>query len=319
LPLTRKTDTVFVVADPIVSVILPTYNRAGLLREAIDSVRRQTFRSWELVVVDDGSTDATGALLAGLDEPNLRALRTAHSGNPARARNVGLAEARGQYVAFLDDDDLWLPEKLAVQLPLLTGGDFRWSYTGFISMNARGEHIWQTPLDRIPTGRILEPLLELRAAVALPTVIAERTLIEGVGGFDEAMRTREDYALWLELAARAEVAASPAPLVVVRDHAGRVFRPEGYRVSVALYERWFARLTHPRLRRICRRRIADSYLVDARYRFRVGQKRLAAAGALAAVYRDPRYAFSQLLLSLQRRLAAWAGRMGARSLGQRHV
>ncbi|MBI3982823.1 MAG: glycosyltransferase family 2 protein [Gemmatimonadetes bacterium] len=223
--------------DPTVSVIIPTYNRVALLREAIDSVRRQTFRSWELIVIDDGSTDNTGAFLAELAEPQLRVLRTEHSGNPARVRNVGLAEARGQYVAFLDDDDLWQPEKLEVQMGLLRTGGCRWSYTGFVRVNALGERFWQTTPDRIYCGSILEKLLGVQAAIALPTVVAERRLIDNVGRFDENMRTREDYALWLELAERGDVVATPQQLTIVRDHAGRLFRPEGCRVSVALYRK----------------------------------------------------------------------------------
>lgn len=271
------------VSEPLISVIVPTYNRAVLLREAIDSVRRQTYRHWELIVVDDGSTDDTPALLDGLDEPRLRVLRSEHTGHPGRVRNAGLAMARGEYVAFLDDDDLWQPGKLAVQVPLLASGRFRWSYTGFVRIDASGRQFWQTTPDRIRNGGILAPLLEVRAAVALPTVVAERTLIDEAGRFDEAMRIHGDHALWLDLAARAEVVATPEHLTIVRDHPGRIFRPEGYRFNVALYQKWHARLTDRALRRFCRRRIADSYLLDARYRVAVGHWRLACAAMLRAM------------------------------------
>lgn len=156
--------------------------------------------------------------------------------------------------------------------------------------------------DRIRNGFILAPLLETQAAVALPTVVAERALVDDAGRFDEAMRTREDYALWLELAARAEVITTPEQLTIVRDHPGRIFRPEGYRVSVALYRRWLGRLTDRPLRRVCRRRIADSYLTEGRHRWEVGQWRLAVAGMLGAMRWDPPQGVRRLLGALVRRV-----------------
>jgi glycosyltransferase involved in cell wall biosynthesis len=288
-------------AEPLVSIIVPTYNRAALLAEALASVRAQTFADWECIVVDDGSTDETPTLLAGIEEPRLRVIHMGHSGNPGRVRNGGLAVARGDYVAFLDDDDLWKPEKLAVQMPLLAGGRCRWSYTGFVRVDAGGRPFWQTTPDRIRSGEILAPLLELQAAVALPTVIAQRALVDDAGRFDEAMNTREDYALWLDLAARAEVVATPEQLTIVRDHPGRVFRPEGYRVSVALYRRWHRRVTDRALRRTCRRRIADSYLADARYRLTVGRRRDALAAILSAIRWDARHGVPRVVRALVRR------------------
>ena len=304
-------------SQPLISVIVPTYNRAALLREAVDSVRRQTYRHWELIVVDDGSTDDTTALLAGFAEPRLRVIRSEHTGNPARVRNAGLAVARGEYVAFLDDDDLWQPGKLAVQVPLLASGRFRWSYSGFVRVDASGNQFWQTTPDRIRNGFILAALLEIQAAVALPTVVAERALVDDAGRFDEAMRTREDYALWLDLAARAEVVATPEQLTIVRDHPGRIFRPEGYRVSVALYRKWLGRLTDRALRRVCRRRIADSYLMEGRYRAAVGQWRLALAATLGALRWDPPQGVRRLLRALARRALARNRTANGDGLGHR--
>ena len=288
--------------QPLISVIIATYNRAAMLLEAVQSVRQQSFHSWELIVVDDGSTDNTLPLLGQLEEPRLRILRAAHSGNPARVRNLGLANAFGRYVAFLDDDDLWRPEKLARQLTMMTRGDRRWSYTGFVRVDPSGQPVWATPPESICSGAILESLLEVRAAVALPTVLAERSLINDAGRFNEAMRTREDYALWLELAERADVAAHPERLTIVRDHPGRVFRPEGRRMSVVLYTEWFLRLTDRRLRRICRRRIAHAYLQDARYRVQVRHWRDLVVSLVGALRWDP-------ILTVRRLLSAIRGRL----------
>jgi glycosyltransferase involved in cell wall biosynthesis len=295
------------VTEPLVSVIIPTYNRVSLLCEAIESVRRQTYRSWELIVVVDGSTDETDGVLAGIADARLRVVRLDHCGQPGRVRNAGLAEARGAYVAFLDDDDLWRAEKLAIQVPLLATGPYRWSYTGFERVDATGRPFWRTTPDRIFNGAILAPLLEIRAAVALPTVVAERSLVEEAGRFDETMKVHEDHALWLDLASRTDVVSTPAHLTMVREHPGRVFRPEGYRFMVALYQRWHGRLTDPALRRACRRRIAETYLQDARYRWSVGGWRVVPRLTLAALWWDAPHAARRVTRALARRTAAWLG------------
>ena len=103
----------------LVSVIIPTYNRAACLREAIESVLSQTYKQFELIVVDDGSTDATGELLLQYGA-KLSVLHTGHGG-PSAARNCGIAAARGDYIAFLDSDDVWLPDKLRAADALFPG------------------------------------------------------------------------------------------------------------------------------------------------------------------------------------------------------
>lgn len=304
-------------AEPLVSIIVPTYNRAALLADALASVRAQTLGEWECIVVDDGSTDDTPALLAGLNEPRFSVLRSDHSGHPGRVRNRGIAVARGEYVAFLDDDDLWQPGKLAAQVSLLRSGSFRWSYTGFVRMDVSGRRLWQTTPDRIRSGFILVPLLRIHAAVALPTVVAERGLINEAGMFDESMRIHEDHALWLDLAARAEVVATPEHLTIVREHPGRIFRPEAYEFMATLYRKWHGRVSDRALRRVCRRRIADSYLLDARYRVGTGHWRLAASAVRRALAWDPLYGGRRLLRALVRRAFGWVRVRSATQSAQR--
>src|SRR3990170_289823 len=130
--------------EPLVSVVLPTYNRSALLREAADSVRRQTYQHWELIVIDDGSSDDTLTTLGRFDDPRLRLIRLEHTGNPARVRNAGLAVSLGEYVAFLDDDDLWPPDKLKMQLAGLVRTGCRWGYTAFRRIDATTQTISNT-------------------------------------------------------------------------------------------------------------------------------------------------------------------------------
>src|SRR4051812_19294567 len=104
---------------PRVSVVTPTHDRAHLLPQAVDSVLGQTAGDLELIVIDDGSTDGTLDVLGQYDDPRLKVIAIPHSGIPGHVRNVGLQEAQGEFVAFLDSDDIWLPEKIERQLAVL--------------------------------------------------------------------------------------------------------------------------------------------------------------------------------------------------------
>lgn|SRR5574337_37784 len=207
---------------PTVSVVVPAYNAAAFLRRAIDSVLGQTAVDLELLVVDDGSTDATLQLLAGYGE-RLQAIPQVNAG-PAGARNRGLALARGRYIAFLDADDWWLPEKLGRQVALL---DSR-PEIGFCSTGTRVVHADGTPAGDWPCGDIGASLLEtlfMRGAVVSGStsgVLARRELLLDAGGFDERLRGFEDPDLWIRLAARAGYACIPQPLTVVVRTPGSV-------------------------------------------------------------------------------------------------
>jgi len=208
--------------EPLVSVILPTYNRLRFLPAAVNSVLAQTLDSWELIIVDDGSERETLDYLQTLERlPRVRLIRLAHTGNPGAARNAALRVASGKYVAFLDSDDSWMPTKLDVQVRALRGArDCRWSYTDHVRIDAAGNSInWQrNPHRTLPGGHIVEALLRLRAGTPTPTIMAERALIEAAGGFDERQELHEDYDLWLRLALLSKVLAVAEPLSCVRRH-----------------------------------------------------------------------------------------------------
>jgi glycosyltransferase involved in cell wall biosynthesis len=198
---------------PLVSVIIPTHNRAGLVREAVASVQAQTFRDFEILVVDDGSTDDTAGVLASWE--GIRVLRHGCRRGVAAARNLGIAESRGMWLAFLDSDDLWLPVKLARQMAylkerpelLLCQTDEVWVRNG-VRVNKPESH-------RKVAGEIFLPSLE-RCMVSPSAVVLHRRLLEENGGFDEALPAAEDYDLWLRLTWLYEVGLVEAPLVVKR-------------------------------------------------------------------------------------------------------
>lgn len=186
-----------------VSVIVPAYNAQPFLARAIGSVERQTFTDFEVVVVDDGSTDATAEIAGGFG--SVRYVRQDHLGEAA-ARNRGLDEAGGEFVAFLDADDEWLPEKLARQLEFMGRLRSTFSYTdSYVVRDGRRERY--SALARPHHGEILEPLIDDwldQAFITNNTVVASRELLQSVGGFESGLPTgsNADYGLWLKLALR---------------------------------------------------------------------------------------------------------------------
>ncbi|HUA87967.1 MAG TPA: glycosyltransferase [Steroidobacteraceae bacterium] len=203
-----------------VSIVLPCFNRLQYLRDAVESVRAQTFRDWDLILADDGSEAPTLAYLAELARlPQVTILRLPHSGKPSTARNAALRAARGAHVAFLDSDDLWLPEKLEAQVALQRAQPVcRWSYVAMERIHEDGTLMQGEPVRATPAGTIFEPLLCLAADVSMSAVMAERTLLQEVGLFDEALPYFEDFDLFLRLSLASEAGVVTRPLVRMRSH-----------------------------------------------------------------------------------------------------
>jgi len=198
---------------PLVSVIIPTYNRGWIVRDAIDSVLGQTYADFELIVVDDGSTDRTPPILDAYGD-RLRVIRQANQGVSA-ARNRGIGESSGPLIALLDSDDIWLPKKLAVQVDffkrnpaaLICQTEEIWIRNG-LRVNPGKRH-------RKPSGMIFEPSLEL-CLVSPSAVMVRRKLFEKVGLFDESLPACEDYDLWLRVGCRFPVHLIDEPLTIKR-------------------------------------------------------------------------------------------------------
>lgn len=210
---------------PQVSVIIPVFERAELLAQAVQSVFAQTLHDFELIIADDGSADDTRAVcrrLAGAD-PRARVLELAHTGNPAIARNAALRAACGEFVAFLDSDDLWMPAKLERQLAQLRADPRRrWSYTGFEHMNASGRVVDDGVAARWAPceGDIFAATVSGRAPIRSASVVmAARDLLNKAGGFDEQLVSGQDYDLWMRLALRHPVVVLRERLATIRVHA----------------------------------------------------------------------------------------------------
>lgn len=207
-----------------VSIVMPAYNCAWCIDRALDSVQAQTFTDFELIVVDDGSTDATPDLLARRGNA-LRVIRQANAGMSA-ARNTGIAAARGEYVAFLDSDDWWRPAKLAQQVALMdndVGLGFSSHATELQSPDGEILGEWGGPAD---TDGLVARILGGHSAVAggASSVMVRRALLERTGGFDSSLRGAEDTDLWVRLAAASRYACLPDRQVVVTRNPGSVSR-----------------------------------------------------------------------------------------------
>jgi glycosyltransferase involved in cell wall biosynthesis len=204
-----------------VSVILPTFDRVEYLPATVASVFAQTFPDWELLIADDGSHADTRSYLRSLaEQPKVKVIWLPHSGKPSVARNAALREARGEYVAFLDSDDVWLPGKLEAQITSLRCHEARkWSYTTFDFVDAAGDPL-PSPADRrhALSGWVLEKLLAGETLIALPSVMMSRSFLERLGPFDEHLVMCEDDELWFRAAAESEIEGVDAPLTLVRRH-----------------------------------------------------------------------------------------------------
>ncbi|HWZ71131.1 MAG TPA: glycosyltransferase family A protein [Casimicrobiaceae bacterium] len=276
-------------SEPLVSVVMPAYNVAWCIGRAVDSVLTQDFRPYELIVVNDGSTDGTRALLEGYGAA-ITVINQDNRGMSA-ARNVGIRRACGTYVAFLDADDWWLAGKLSRQVELMHGRP----EIGFSSTTARVEdddgrllNLW-----RCPNGstEILATLFAENAAIAggCSAVMARRDLLDRVGLFDESLRGFEDPDLWMRLAAVSGYACIDETLAVILRREQSVSRNlDSMRVAALRSMRKNRALLPSRLRgRFWRGCLAGVYTDYAKPAYRAGRLGLAYADTLRALMLSP--------------------------------
>jgi glycosyltransferase involved in cell wall biosynthesis len=203
---------------PEISVIIPTRNRRALLAETLASALAQESVSLEVIIVDDGSTDDTQAYLASIGDARVRVLRQDPRRGVSAARNRGVRAARGEWVAFLDDDDLWLPERLRTLIDIAIDSDAEFAYNDVKVINEKGRKL---ELAKAPPPEDLEAQLWRTGTITGPSaVIARRELVTRMDGFDLGLDYLADWDLWLRFAAVAPAAHCPRPLTAYRQHPG---------------------------------------------------------------------------------------------------
>jgi glycosyltransferase involved in cell wall biosynthesis len=204
---------------PLVSVVIPAYNAAWCIRRAVDSVLAQDFRDFELIVVDDGSTDDTAAILAGYGDA-VRVI-SKPNGGLSSARNAGISAAKGEFVAFLDADDWWMSEKLVRQVTLMgSRPDLLFCSTASAVQTPAGKRLadWRCG---VVHASALESIFSANAYVAGSgsAVLAKREAFFRAGGFDESLRSLEDIDMWMRLAALGGFACIDETLVFIEKSA----------------------------------------------------------------------------------------------------
>jgi glycosyltransferase involved in cell wall biosynthesis len=204
-----------------VSVIIPAHNAEEFIVETIQSLQQQTFSDFEIIVVDDGSTDRTVSLVMQIEEPRLRVLSVEHQGVSA-TRNRGVAASQGKFIAFLDADDLWTPDTLKLYVEALTanpaadlsyGWTYLWNYdlknasdaTQLIAPSATGATAYRAMLERNIVGNG-------------SNICVRRSAFDAVGGFDQTLTHGEDWEFCFRVALQGEVALVPQPVVYYRQH-----------------------------------------------------------------------------------------------------
>ena len=207
---------------PRVSVIIPTFNRAAIVPKAITSVLSQSFRDFELIVVDDGSADETREVVEAIFKRSDGALSYLYkeNGGEASARNRGLAEARGEYVAFLDSDDVWLPNHLSECVNALDGNPSLGAVFTDHNITRGGNTLVRTTANVGASYRELKRNLVTRKLVlASDAVMIRRDVFSRLGGFDEDLEVGADWEMWARIAASYEIGYVPRRTVTVLQHA----------------------------------------------------------------------------------------------------
>jgi glycosyltransferase involved in cell wall biosynthesis len=207
--------------DPDITVVIPTHNRRDLLTLSLRSVLWQRDVKFEVIVVDDGSTDGTAELVEGIGDPRVRLIRQETTQGVSVARNAGIAGASGRWISFLDDDDLWAPHKLALQLQAATSTEKAWVYVGSVNINLGHRVSGGAP--PLPPQEVVQRLGQSNVVPGgCSGVMVAKTVLDRVGRFDSHLQPLADWDLWLRLLRVGPPAWVPQPLVAYRVHRGQL-------------------------------------------------------------------------------------------------
>ena len=231
---------------PLVSVIIPAYNAEKTIRRALESVRLQDYAPIEIIVVNDASHDGTAAVVESFGELEIRLINRSANGGASAATNTGVHRASGEYVAFLDADDEWLPGKLHKQVALISANpQMTFVSCGGLFISSSGEVRQEFGMKIPAVSSDLWRKLLADTHVAKPCVLARRTALLQVGDFDETLPMAEDQDMWIRLASVGDVGIVLEPLVHVHDTPNSLTKTHARRIAewvIPMVERNLERL-----------------------------------------------------------------------------
>lgn len=209
---------------PSVTVVIPTFNRLELLANAIRSVLNQTYQDFEIIVVDDASTESVESLIESISDPRIRLVQHSENLGEAASRNTALQDTRGKYVAFLDDDDEWFPEKLSKQVKILesAGDEVAATYTAFLWFSWPEQKLVGSRCAPVTNGNFNRKLM-VRNVVGTPsTVMVRKECLDKIGHFDPSIAYGVDHDLWMRIATSYRFHYIPEYLVKCHIHDNRL-------------------------------------------------------------------------------------------------
>jgi glycosyltransferase involved in cell wall biosynthesis len=211
------------VVKGLVSVIIPVYNRELLIADTLDSVLKQTYKFFEIIVVNDGSTDKTSEILSAYQTKFTKEITIINQDNQGqiKARNNGIKKAIGEYVAFLDSDDLWLNHKLEKQIPLFNKENIGLVFSGNYNINSTGDIIASEPIENLISDDIYKELL-VQNLMAGGSVVVKKYVLVDIGLFDVNLTAAENWDLWIRICRKYPADFISEPLMKYRIHSGNM-------------------------------------------------------------------------------------------------
>ena len=212
---------------PTISIVIPTFNHAKFISKALESVINQTYKNWEAIIIDNNSTDDTDKVINQYNDQRIKYLKINNNGIIAKSRNLGIREAKGEWIAFLDSDDEWIPEKLERQLSILRSDkEAVFCHTNEIWIR-NGTRVNQMKKHEKYGGYIFEKCLDM-CRISPSSSIIKKEVFDHIGYFDESLIVCEDYDLWLRIAAHYKVLFLDQPLIKkYGGHVDQLSRVEG--------------------------------------------------------------------------------------------
>ncbi|MCK5542564.1 MAG: glycosyltransferase [Desulfobacterales bacterium] len=253
---------------PIVSVVIPTYNRKNIIVRAIESVLNQTYKNYEIIIVDDGSTDGTVDYIKNNYNFKIKCISQKNMG-ASSARNKGISEAKGKYVAFLDSDDEWINSKLTTQVAFLEKNP---EIALLCGRTYKSDDIKKvnSPLTKKIVGNLFNTLYS-HSFVSTPTVIVKKDVLDQVGGFDTNYKSAEDFDLWLKITKNYQCAFLPGLIAIVNRGEDNLSTDKItlHLHAVTILESHYDKKLIPR--RVYKKAISDSYIALGRNHLKSGQ------------------------------------------------